>query len=552
MENKQRTLIKLIFTGIAILAIPFFVFAYDAIYTHPGLTQEIGLFYNLTIGSENKLSQQEINWMAKGAVNEDITPRWLNHYYNPETGQGLKGENLGWIPDVITEKGISVFVSTKEPVSSKNWARNQALQYAYVLYGGNHTYQKALFEYAKENKKDAFISLGNLLHLIEDASVPDHTRSDSHADIAGTGDKGSPYEIWGEKNNAKGINIAKEFFNKNLKPYKYNSYEEYLENLAKYSHYNFFSKDTIFDYEEPRINRIEEFLLENRSVFKYYNKFDIVLAYSYSLEDKDIFIIDYPEIMSSYWENLSREAVLHGAGVIELFLREGEALKQNKELIKQMEKQERVSIVDNVLNKNIAFSPANAIQKISEKIELGVVFVKDKTLFIYKKAYNSFNKLVSGFLLQEVNFTKVELAEIESMQMSINDNDNEDEDEDKEYEKNLQLSRFNLDNNDEDEIYERNLEIESIKAKLKELEKQVKILVDSRLNNEHNNKNEIENKKEDLKIIDKELNSKEKEEEDNDIFIDKDVGGAKEYISYNQGDVIFSEIDWKGSIENAS
>ncbi len=199
MENKQRTLIKLIFTGIAILAIPFFVFAYDAIYTHPGLTQEIGLFYNLTIGSENKLSQQEINWMAKGAVNEDITPRWLNHYYNPETGQGLKGENLGWIPDVITEKGISVFVSTKEPVSSKNWARNQALQQSYVLYGGNHTWQKALFEYAKENKKDAFISLGNLLHLIEDASVPDHTRSDSHADIAGTGDKGSPYEIWGEK-----------------------------------------------------------------------------------------------------------------------------------------------------------------------------------------------------------------------------------------------------------------------------------------------------------------------------------------------------------------
>src|SRR3989344_3699014 len=258
--------------------------------------------------------------------------------------------------------------------------------------------------------------------------------------------------------------------------------------------------------------------------------------------------------MSAYWENLSREAVLHGAGVIELFLREGEALKQNKELIKQMEKQERVSIVDNVLNKNIAFSPANAIQKISKQIESGAVFAKDKVIVIYKKTYNSFNKLVSGFLLQEVNFTKVELAEIESMQMSINDNDNEDEDEDKEYEKNLQLklSRFNLDNNDEDEIYERNLEIESIKAKLKELENQVKILVDSRFNNEHNNKNEIENKKEDLKIIDKELNSKEKEEEDNDIFIDKDVGGAKEYISYNQGDVIVSEIDWKGSIENAS
>ena len=65
---------------------------------------------------------------------------------------------LNFLGSKLTKTGINVFVSTKEPVSSKNWARNQALQQAYILYGGNHTWQKALLDYVKGNKKEAFLS----------------------------------------------------------------------------------------------------------------------------------------------------------------------------------------------------------------------------------------------------------------------------------------------------------------------------------------------------------------------------------------------------------
>src|SRR3989344_8366140 len=253
--------------------------------------------------------------------------------------------------------------------------------------------------------------------------------------------------------------------------------------------------------------------------------------------------------MSAYWENLSREAVLHGAGVIELFLREGEALKQNKELIKQMEKQERVSIVDNVLNKNIAFSPANAIQKISEKIELGVVFVKDKTLFIYKKAYSNLNKIASGFLFSNDDLFR-------SMDISQNNNVNEiDDNNDEEYENNLQseLLRISLENTsykiyNEDEVYEKILEIEKLlekyKVEARNLENEYRFIVESK-----NNKDNSQNNKQD-EYNDKEIDFDEKY--DNNNYMDKDIGGAKEYISYNQGDVIFSEIDWKGAVGNSS
>lgn len=570
MENKRWHLIKFIFIGVAILAIPIFVFAYDAIFTHPGLTREIAKFYNLTIGNNNKLSTQEINWLAKGSVDEDITPRWLNHYYNPETGQGLKGENLGWLPDKLTKSGIEIFVSTKEAVSVKNWARNQALQQSYILYGGDHTYQKALLEYAKGNKKDAFISLGNLLHFIEDMAVPDHTRSDAHADILGTGDKGSPYEIWSEKNNANGIDLALNFYNKNLEPYKFNDYEEYLENMANYSHYNFFSKDTIFDYEEPIVVKFNKI---NKFEFLGYNKLNIpILIRKIELNKEETYSIDNDLILSAYWENLSREAVLHGAGIIELFLKEAEALKQDKEKIALMEKQERNSMIDNILDMGIAFSPANAIQKISNNINTGIKtggnFIKDNTISIYKKASNNLNKIVSGFVVvnnfDSMNNKLIDFTDTDKNKDATNEIKDIDDTEDEKYEKEIQLElanknsdleKLNIDNKnnnenkDQDEIYERDLKIENIKQKIKGLENQIKLVIDNANNpiNKENNKNKIDNKISDLNNK-KEIDIKEKKNN----YIEKNVGGAVEYTSYNYGDVIFSEIDWKGSGENSS
>ena len=64
----------------------FFVFqfgnAYDQRSTHPALTVESAKFFNLAT-LENKLSQQEIDWIRQGAIEEDSVPRWINHFYDP-------------------------------------------------------------------------------------------------------------------------------------------------------------------------------------------------------------------------------------------------------------------------------------------------------------------------------------------------------------------------------------------------------------------------------------------------------------------------------------
>ena len=45
---------------------------------------------------------------------------------------------------------------------------------------------------AKGDKEKAMFALGHILHLIEDSSVPDHTRNDPHPND-------SPYEKWTSK-----------------------------------------------------------------------------------------------------------------------------------------------------------------------------------------------------------------------------------------------------------------------------------------------------------------------------------------------------------------
>ena len=48
----------------------------------------------------------------------------------------------------------------------------------------------------KGNEEESYRILGYILHLLEDQSVPEHTRNDTHAhELEGaTGDYGSPYE----------------------------------------------------------------------------------------------------------------------------------------------------------------------------------------------------------------------------------------------------------------------------------------------------------------------------------------------------------------------
>ena len=54
---------------------------YDDKTTHPALADEIVDFYNLSF--DNKLTNEEKEWIVQGSIDEDTPPRWINHFYDP-------------------------------------------------------------------------------------------------------------------------------------------------------------------------------------------------------------------------------------------------------------------------------------------------------------------------------------------------------------------------------------------------------------------------------------------------------------------------------------
>lgn len=337
MSFKHRFFISFVLT-VLILSFYNFSFSYNDTTTHPALTDEIVDFYNLFFDS--KIAQEEKEWIVQGSHDEDIIPRWINHFYDPIYNQGWIGKETGIMPSWFVSFASSQLIADKNPVSSLNWLHNQELQNAYSQYGGNRTWERAIYEIvANNNRRETYYTLGFILHLIEDATVPEHTRNDTHAaDVKNiTGDEGSPYEIYTAQFDRQNFNIAEELKNKGFKPVEKNTIDDYLIELAKYSNNNFFSKDTIEKYKNPVIVEEDEnfgYGIENFNKKYKLVKIDIerkiinnemVLSKTYSLLDKPAY---YP-ILQDYFTLLSRQAIINGAGIINLFLQEAEKAKQN-------------------------------------------------------------------------------------------------------------------------------------------------------------------------------------------------------------------------------
>ncbi|MEK9185868.1 MAG: hypothetical protein AAB863_03775, partial [Patescibacteria group bacterium] len=153
--------------------------AYDQIYTHPALTDEIVDFYNLNFSQ--KLNNQDKSWIIKGSTDEDQGMRPMNHFYDPVYNKGMAGFS-----------------------TSKQWAMNSAGQSnlaaanksiaelaGFLKSNDDFSYKRVMDDYASGDRQRAMIGFGHLLHLLEDAGVPDHTRNDAHPPV---GTLGSPYE----------------------------------------------------------------------------------------------------------------------------------------------------------------------------------------------------------------------------------------------------------------------------------------------------------------------------------------------------------------------
>lgn len=325
------------------MLLPLFVFAYDDKTTHPALTQEIVKFFNSKF-RDLKIPSEDAEYIIQGSIDEDSETRWMQHFYDPIYNRGL----VLYRNELNEYSGLAAIIAgaRSEFQSSKNWAQDTITQAGFSrltagvfssYFSGekDFSWDRAIYEYTWEDRKRGLKALGHTLHLIEDASVPDHTRNDPHPPVL---DLGSPYEWWTKKFDSQSFN-----FTTDENPILLPDLNSHFNTLANYSNNNFFSKDTIIskDYPNPQIikDRIE--LLSNGISYhfglqrdkdgqgyrlvrieKEFGKKDPV----YSIKDVDNLIL------SDYWSLLSKQAVLHGAGVIKLFFDEVEKEKQSKTL----------------------------------------------------------------------------------------------------------------------------------------------------------------------------------------------------------------------------
>ena len=323
MENRIVINFKLILGGAlisALLVTSNSIFAYNQDKTHPALTDEIVDLYNLNFPA-NKLTEQEKQWLIQGAIEEDSGERPIFHFYDP-----------------VYNRGIAHF-------SSKEWALKPSVQANYynsqltgfaAISGGDSANDfscgRALNDYAKGDRQRAFIAFGHTLHLLEDAGVPDHTRNDPHPPVL---DWGSPYEHEMAKWSPENFQIAKKLFLIREKPVVFNSVSDYFDRIANYSNNNFFSKDTISNktYPSPVLSYLKKINFKGTDRLFVVNQENLAIAFIQERNNKLSYSIYIPDgdmdtyILDGYWDRLSKEVVLNGAGALNLFLTEAEKAK---------------------------------------------------------------------------------------------------------------------------------------------------------------------------------------------------------------------------------
>lgn len=327
--------------------------AYSYKTTHPLLTKEIVDLYNERF--DNIITEEDSWWIMRGSSLEDKPlSRTVNHFFDPINGKGLNGKDIDWLSPVISV--IESFI-----VSNKEWANNAAVQANFPgeAYKNNalnpyarltkdpidsnstFTWDKAIYLFLKGERKKAFECLGHILHLLEDLGVPAHTRNDPHL-------LGDPYEKWASKFAPGSLDISSQLTE--MSPKIFFSMEEYFDNLATYSNYNFFSSDSIglLKYNNPQIDFINSIVKDG---YKYiynedeFGKYLLVRLGKYNLNLSKLDItIDDEKIHQDYWYHLSRQTVLHGAGLLNLFFKEVDRYKDDKNFIK-INEEKNISVI---------------------------------------------------------------------------------------------------------------------------------------------------------------------------------------------------------------
>lgn len=119
-----------------------------------------------------------IKWFENAGKQEDAIPRFLNHFHDPLSNKGFKGlydPAPLWAQKAVGEQWIGGAYSWQD-------ARNYFYRSLTGVYKADREY----------NLAGSFRSLGQVMHLVQDMSVPEHTRDTAHP-------FNFTYETWVEK-----------------------------------------------------------------------------------------------------------------------------------------------------------------------------------------------------------------------------------------------------------------------------------------------------------------------------------------------------------------
>jgi hypothetical protein len=307
--------------------------------THPHITLISLNHYKYS--SFPSITDDYIAEMMQGSIEEDdyIFLRSKNHFYDFfHRDKSMLGNYSGG------------FRYTFE--SAKQWAQDYVAQLTFSngLDGGPYTWQEAIKYYrlpGEDNRKKAFRILGHILHLIQDMTVPAHTRDDLHFP--------DTYEAWVKENanilwsvdSSGNLDIGLPGSTPLLQgttPLEMRSLDEYFDWLSIYSQSNFASDDTIpgtpggMTYNNwlfPVV--VDRKIITLGSDYVYILKGKdpdggpndtINLAYNFKIGNQVIYSLKLENynitgpIYQEYWKRLGKMAARATAGVVKLFLAE--------------------------------------------------------------------------------------------------------------------------------------------------------------------------------------------------------------------------------------
>lgn len=314
--------------------------AYEQYCTHPTITERAADIFSRVYGV--KFNSSTMQKLREGSTHEDNGIinylRSTNHFYDIHNMQPWTNHLAASAASVVLRSPCFEEADRKSfIVTSKDWAfsaSNQQRNWTAAngkscSYDGDYSWNTILMMIGENKPTDEIAyAAGHILHLIQDLTVPAHTRNDTHYPT-----NEDELEIFA-KNHCWNIQSANVLIKDGLVPVSINKLDTTFDELATYTYSHYFSRDTKYhkDYDLPketrratvRINGSEHTFIyaTDESSVKYGLPSEYLLAEVQPWMER--FFPNSPntiykltdDVMEDYWARTQRKAIAYSAGAL--------------------------------------------------------------------------------------------------------------------------------------------------------------------------------------------------------------------------------------------